>query len=84
MTEQMKAAFIRSMYGGVITAAIAFFAILQTAAVRTSETFGDAGVAAGAAFFGYLMLRGLAEGLIDSGRASSGNVTPADVGQPRR
>lgn len=78
----MKAAFIRSVYGGIISAAIAFFAILQTAEFRTPDTFSDAGIAAGAAFFGYLMLRGLAEGLIDSGRAASGNVTPADVGQP--
>jgi hypothetical protein len=37
-----------------------------------------AAVSAGVAFFGYMLSRGVAEGVIDSNRGP----TPADVGQP--
>lgn len=39
----------------------------------------DAAIAGGAAFFAYMLARGMTEGIIDSNRGP----TPADVGQPK-
>ena len=82
MTAQMQAATIRALYGGMLTAALVFFTALQTAE-RTRDTVEDAAVAAVVALLGYVLSRGMAEGLIDSGRAARGDVLPSDVGQPR-
>lgn len=79
MTEQLKAATIRGLYGGIWTAGATFFATVQLAANRSTR-LEDAAIAAGAAFFAYMVSRGVAEGLIDSNRGP----TPADVGQPKR
>lgn len=80
MTAQFKAATIRALYGAILLAAATFLAALQVAEFRTSETIADAGIAAGVTFIGYMIARGMAEGLIDSNRAP----TSADVGQPPR
>ncbi len=82
MTEQMKAATIRALYGGLLTAALVFFTALQVES-RSRDTIEDAAIAAVVALLGYMISRGVAEGLIDSARASSGNVLPSDVGQGR-
>lgn len=83
MTEQMKAATIRAFYGGLFVAALVFLTKLQTTPVLNAETIARAGIEFGVALVGYMVARGIAEGLIDSNRAASGNVTPADVGQPQ-
>ena len=80
MTEQMKAATIRGLYGALWTAGSIFFITLQMAPDDRSTRLEDAAIAAAAGFFAYMVSRGVAEGLIDSSRGP----TPADVGQPRR
>jgi hypothetical protein len=84
MTPQLQAATIRALYGAVISAALTFLTTFQMTAFDEPRRLEISAVAAGVAFFTYMMARGVAEGLIDSGRQASGNVTPADVGQPRR
>ena len=78
MTEQMKAATIRGLYGALWTAGSIFFVTLQMASGDRSARLEDAALAA-AGFFAYMVSRGIAEGLIDSNR----EPTPADVGQPK-
>ena len=79
MTEQMKAATIRGLYGALWTAGSIFFVTLQMASGDRSARLEDAALAAAAGFFAYMVSRGIAEGLIDSNR----EPTPADVGQPK-
>ncbi len=67
---------VRALIGAVLTAGLTFFTTLQ--AVNAPNEIAKAGMAAGAAFFGYMVTRGAAEGLIDSNRGP----TSADVGQP--
>lgn len=76
MTEQFKAATIRALYGGLLTTGSVFFVTLQTASGSASRV-EEAGIAAAAAFFAYMLARGVTEGLIDSSR----QPTKADVGQ---
>lgn len=60
-SDQLKVALIRSVLGGVVFAGSAFFGQLATGApTRAAE------IAAGVAFFSYLILRGGVEGLIDT------------------
>ncbi len=81
MSEQLKAATIRALYGAIISAALTFITTLQVQAFDDPRRYEVAALACGAAFFTYMLVRGISEGLIDSGRAASGHVTPADVGQ---
>lgn len=76
MTEQMKAATIRALYGALLSSALVFLVGLQVD-TRTRDTVEDAAIAAAVAFFSYMLSRGVAEGLIDSTRGP----TRADVGQ---
>lgn len=78
MTEQMKAATIRGLYGAMWTAGSIFFVTLQMATGDRSSRLEESAIAAAAGFFAYMVSRGIAEGLIDSNRGP----TPADVGQP--
>lgn len=78
MTEQLKAATIRGIYGGIWTSGSVFFITLQTMSGNPNRLAESAIVAAGA-FFAYMVSRGVAEGIIDSNRGP----TPADVGQPQ-
>ena len=78
MTEQMKAATIRALYGALLTFGSVFFVTYQTEiGVIRSERVENAAVAACAAFFAYMLARGVTEGIIDSHRGP----TKADVGQ---
>ena len=62
--QPWQIATIRSFIGGVVIAGGAFFGQLATnAPLRTAE------IAAGVAFFSYLALRGVAEGIIDQSSA---------------
>jgi hypothetical protein len=79
MTEQMKAATIRGLYGALWTAGSIFFVTLQMATGDRAARLEDSAIAAAAGFCAYMVSRGTAEGLIDSNRGP----TPADVGQPR-
>lgn len=76
MTEQFKAATIRAFYGAILTTGSVFFVTLQTAP-NAANRVEDAGIAAAAAFFAYMLARGVTEGIIDSNRGP----TKADVGQ---
>lgn len=80
ITPQFQAAFIRAAYGAMLTAALTFLTTFQMTAFDEPRRLEIAAVAAGVAFFGYMLSRGVAEGLIDSNRGP----TSADVGQPRR
>jgi hypothetical protein len=61
MSDAYKVALIRSGIGGVVFAGSAFFGQLATGApLRGAE------IAAGVAFFSYLLLRGGIEGFIDT------------------
>ena len=77
MTEQFKAATIRALYGAILTAALTLLTTYQSGD-DASDRWEQALIAAGTAFLGYLLARGMAEGLIDSNRGP----TSADVGQP--
>jgi hypothetical protein len=66
MTQQFKVAWIRAGVGGLVLAGSAFFGQLAT-----GGTLRTAGVAAGVAFFAYLILRGGVEGLVDSANAQA-------------
>ena len=77
MTEQLKAATIRALYGAVLTAALTLLTTYQSGA-SAPDRWEQALIAAGTAFVSYLLARGMAEGLIDSHRGP----TRADVGQP--
>lgn len=79
MTEQFKAATIRALYGAIIGAALTFITTLQIQDFTDPRRYEVAGLAAAAAFFAYMMARGVTEGLIDSNR----QPTSADVGQPQ-
>lgn len=76
MTPQLIAAMVRALIGAVLTAGGTFFATYQ--AVEPPDAIAKAGMAAGAAFFTYMITRGGLEGLIDSNREPNS----ADVGQP--
>lgn len=80
MTEQFRAATIRALYGALLTAALTFLTTVQMTTFEEPRRLEIAAVAAGVAFFGYMLSRGVAEGIIDSNRGP----TSADVGQPRR
>lgn len=75
MTEQFKAATIRALYGAILTCALAFITAMQT--LSGSDRVEDAALIAASSFLGYMITRGVAEGMIDSNR----DPTPADVGQ---
>lgn len=77
MTAQFKAATIRALYGALLTAAMTLLTALQVIGLD------DAALAASVTFVGYMLARGMAEGLIDSSRDANGSVTPADVGAYR-
>jgi hypothetical protein len=77
MTEQMKAATIRALYGAIFTSGAVFFSVLQVTSGTYGHRFETAGIALGVAFSGYMLSRGITEGLIDSNR----EPTKADVGQ---
>jgi hypothetical protein len=77
MTEQIKAAFIRGIYGAVWTALLVFFTTFQIVEGARGLRAEEAAIAAAVAFCGYMVSRGIAEGVIDSNRGP----TPADVGQ---
>jgi hypothetical protein len=79
MTEQMKAATIRGLYGAFWTAGSVFFITFQVAVGDRATRLEDSAIAAAASFFAYMVSRGIVEGLIDSNRGP----TPADVGQPK-
>jgi hypothetical protein len=75
MTEQFKTALIRGAIGAVILAGVAFFSVLGS-----TDQLQSAEIAAGAAFFGQLAIRGLAEGWIDSaGAKATANLPPGGV-----
>ena len=65
MSDQFKSALVRGLIGGVIFAGSAAFSQLTTGA-----SYKAAGIAAGVAFFGYLILRSGVEGYIDTNAAS--------------
>lgn len=71
MTPEMTTALVRGLVGGVITAGVSFFAVLGGMAADgiTGNEMLAAGIATGGAFFGYLAVRVLGEGTIDSNRA---------------
>lgn len=69
MSDQLKVAIVRSVYGAVVIAGSAFFATLAT-----GTSLKIAGIAAGAAFFATLVTRGAIEGAIDTQAAKP--VTP--------
>lgn len=74
MSAQITEALKRAVVGGLVTAGLTFFTTLQT-----TDNLRDASIAAGAAFFGYIVIRGGFEGGIDSGRADRGDVIASDV-----
>jgi hypothetical protein len=80
MTEQMKAAAIRGLYGTFWKAGSVFFVTFQLSIGDYATRLEDSAIAAAASFFAYVVSRGIAEGLIDSHRGPA----PADVGQPMR
>ena len=61
MNQVWVTATIRATTGGVVLAGAAFFGSLST-----GSSLRTAGIAAGVAFFGYLVTRGVAEGIIDN------------------
>ena len=66
MSKQFQTALIRASIGAVIFAGSGFFGQLASGgSLKAAE------VAAGVAFFGYLMLRGGVEGFIDHQAATS-------------
>ncbi|MGH2604522.1 MAG: hypothetical protein ACRDJ9_34680 [Dehalococcoidia bacterium] len=75
MTEQMKTATVRALYGALLTAAASTVAVLQSGTDNETALYAFL-----ATFLSYMIARGAAEGLIDSRRDASGNVTSADVG----
>jgi hypothetical protein len=79
MSEQMKAATIRALYGALFVAALDFFLGLQIAPVLNSDTIARAGLGFAVSFLAYMVARGVAEGFIDSNRATKGQVYPSDV-----
>ncbi len=57
---------LRAVAGGVVVAGLTFFTTLQSQGNNFSkQSVIVAGIAAGAAFFGVLATRGIAEGTID-------------------
>ncbi len=80
MSEQMKAATIRALYGALLTAALTFLTTYQLGRGGAYQ-LEDAAIAAGTTLLGYLIARGMAEGWIDTARQASGRVSKADVGQ---
>ncbi len=74
MSAQYKAALVRALYGGLILAGVALFAELGM-----GGNWQSGAIKAGAAFFGYLALRGGIEGEYDTHRNRRGIVLPGDV-----
>jgi hypothetical protein len=66
VSDAFKTALIRGVIGAVIFAGSAGFSQLATGA-----SFRAAGIAAGVAFFGYLILRSGVEGYIDTQAAKA-------------
>jgi len=79
----LRAATIRAVYGALLTAALTFLVTYQTGR-GVPTRLEDALLAFGTTFIGYMIARGMAEGLIDSYRQANGQVSAADVGQPPR
>jgi hypothetical protein len=80
MSEQLKAATIRSLYGAVLLGLASALAAFQTGRGELHRA-EDTVLAFLVTFVGYMVFRGAAEGLIDSYRAAEGKVSKADVGQ---
>lgn len=79
MTPQLKAAVARAIVGGVLTGLLSFLTVLQQQAGQ-ADRVENAGIVGAIALVSYLVARGAAEGIIDSGRAADGDVQPSDVG----
>ena len=82
MTEQFKAATIRALYGAMLIGFSTVLGMYQAlsaivALMAKGDRWEAALVSGGVSFFGYMIARGAAEGIIDSNRGP----TPADVGQ---
>lgn len=80
MNQVWVTATIRATTGGVVLAGAAFFGSLST-----GSSLRTAGIAAGVAFFGYLVTRGVAEGIIDnlpSSRTAAVQPIPSDRAPP--
>lgn len=84
MSAQQAEAIKRGLYGAFwlfLSATLATYTGLGT--VQASMPEGDrwkaAAIAGGSAFVAYMISRGMAEGLIDTGRAERGDVIEADV-----
>lgn len=80
MSDQLKAATVRALYAAILTAALTFVTTLQTQGPEDPRRMEIAALAALATFFGIMVTRGAAEGLIDSSRNANGQVSRADVG----
>lgn len=74
MTPQISEALKRAVIGGIVTAGATFFTTMQT-----GKGWEEAAIAAGAAFFAYVVVRGGFEGSFDAGRAQRGDVIASDV-----
>ena len=81
MSEQLKAATVRALYAAILTAALTLVTTMQTLDPADPNGTRTAVLAALAAFFGIMVTRGMAEGLIDTSRNANGRVSPSDVGQ---
>ncbi len=66
MSDPLKIALIRAAIGSVAMAGVTFFT-----AASQGQSLKVAGIAAGAAFFTYLITRGGIEGLIDTQAAAA-------------
>lgn len=64
MSDQFKIALARGVIGAAIMAGVAFFAVWGS-----TNMLQPAEIAAGAAFFAQLAIRGIAEGWIDTQNA---------------
>lgn len=74
MSEQLGEALKRAVLGAIVTAGATFFGAMQT-----GKQWEEAAVAAGAAAFTYILVRGGFEGQFDANRAERGDVIPSDV-----
>jgi hypothetical protein len=80
--DAFKTALIRAAIGGVALAGAAFFGVLSGDLTAGQQLGGHqlevAGVAAGVVFFGNLVVRAGAEGLIDQKQAGNGGRRASD------
>lgn len=79
MSSQLVAATIRALYGGILTAALTFLTTYQLGR-GSAYQLEDAALAGGITLLGYMIARGIAEGLIDTNRQANGQVSKSDVG----